>query len=107
MTLLLAGLLTRAVRILLLLAGLLAAALLLARLLAGVLILLTGILVGIGHRDLLFKVARDKPGNRRLVARKLWFHPAIFGNRRQKLSLYKRLRSLLVLLPPSVPAVRK
>jgi hypothetical protein len=51
---LLARLLARTVRILLLLSGFLTAALLLARLLSGILVLLAGILVRIGHRDLLF-----------------------------------------------------
>jgi hypothetical protein len=51
----LAGFLALAVRILLLLlSGFLATALLLARLLSGILVLLAGILVLIGHRDLLF-----------------------------------------------------
>jgi hypothetical protein len=51
---LLSGLLALTVRILLLLSRLLAAALLLSRLLPWVLVLLAGILVLIGHRDLLF-----------------------------------------------------
>jgi hypothetical protein len=51
---LLAGILSLTVRILLLLSWLLAAALLLARLLPGILVLLAGILVLIGHRDLPF-----------------------------------------------------
>jgi hypothetical protein len=51
---LLSGLLALTVRILLLLPRLLAAALLLTRLLPWVLVLLAGILVLIGHRDLLF-----------------------------------------------------
>jgi intracellular septation protein A len=50
----LAGLLVLTARILLLLSWLLATALLLARLLSGILVLLAGILVLIGHRDLLF-----------------------------------------------------
>jgi hypothetical protein len=50
----LAGLLVLTVRILLLLSGFLTPALLLARLLSGILVLLAGILVLIGHRDLLF-----------------------------------------------------
>jgi hypothetical protein len=52
---LLAGFLALTVRILLLLSRLLAAALLLARLLPRVLVLLAGILVLIGHRDLPFQ----------------------------------------------------
>ena len=50
----LVGFLVLAARILLLLSGFLPATLLLARLLSGVLVLLTGFLVRIGHRDLLF-----------------------------------------------------
>jgi hypothetical protein len=50
----LAGFLALTARILLLLSWLLATALLLARLLSGILVLLAGILVLIGHRDLLF-----------------------------------------------------
>ena len=49
---LLSGILTLTVRILLLLSGLLPTALLLTGLLARILVLLAGILVLIGHRDL-------------------------------------------------------
>jgi hypothetical protein len=80
---LLAGLLALTVRILLLLSGLLAAALLLARLLTGVLILLTGILVLIGHRDLLFKVARDNPETA-IWLRETSVPPRPLSHRRQK-----------------------
>jgi hypothetical protein len=50
----LVGFLPLTVRILLLLSWLLATALLLARFLSGILVLLAGIWVLIGHRDLLF-----------------------------------------------------
>jgi hypothetical protein len=66
---LLAGILSLTVRILLLLSWLLAAALLLARLLSGILVLLAGILVLIGHRDLLFSVAGAQLQNPALVSR--------------------------------------
>jgi hypothetical protein len=64
----LAGFLALAVRILLLLSGFLATALLLARLLSGILVLLAGILVLIGHRDLLVECRAGQPGGPELVA---------------------------------------
>jgi hypothetical protein len=74
---LLAWLLTLAVRILLLLSGFLPAALLLTRLLPGVLVLLAGILVRIGHRDLPFsKSQRDNCGTC-LWLRETWV-PGLF-----------------------------
>jgi hypothetical protein len=66
----LAGLLILAARILLLLSGFLPAALLLTRLLPGVLVLLAGILVLIGHRDLPFSSRKGQLWNQPLVATK-------------------------------------
>jgi hypothetical protein len=76
---LLAGILSLTVRILLLLSWLLAAALLLARLLPGILVLLAGILVLIGHRDLPFSSREGQSRYLPLVALKLLFRVAFSG----------------------------
>jgi hypothetical protein len=74
---LLSGALARTAWVLPLLSGFLAAAMLLSGLLARVLILLTRILVLIGHQESPFVECRfGQPGNRRLVARKLRFPQA-------------------------------
>jgi hypothetical protein len=116
---LLAGFLALTVRILLLLSRLLATALLLARLLPGILVLLAGILVLIGHRDLPFsKSPEDNLGTPTWLRGNAgslpafsdlaepWFRRSLHAEA-EKLSLYKRLRHLPAQLPLRVPAVRK
>jgi hypothetical protein len=75
---LLAGFLALTVRILLLLSRLLAAALLLARLLSGILVLLAGILVLVGHRDLPFSKSQEGNRGTRLWLRGNPWFPACF-----------------------------
>jgi hypothetical protein len=74
----LAGLLILAARVLLLLSGFLPAALLLTRFLPGVLVLLAGVLVLIGHRDLPFSSRKGQLWNQPLVATKPGFPDGFF-----------------------------
>jgi hypothetical protein len=103
----LAGVLALTVRVLLLLAGLAAAALLLAGLLARILILLTRLLVLIGHRNLpgwtWSSRTKRKPtreqGRRFDGNRHLTVSECSMGEPTLKLPLYKPLKPHLPLLP--------